>query len=156
MRLYVILGLSIRSLIRSSREGVYLRVIIASTAEQEKRINELIWQLKEEIFPRFFDQKKLQTMYEFGVLELTDSHFKLFGTLQDAFQVISSLQTILSILETDDPASLPVHYQKMFERNIAILEEFDINFPFFLSHFTNKKSPISFLTSTIPANTYLV
>ncbi|MEK4030988.1 DUF5365 family protein [Pseudobacillus sp. FSL P4-0506] len=133
-----------------------MKVIIASTTEQEEKINELIWQLKEEVFPRFFEEEELRIMYEFGILELTDSHFKLFGTLQDAFQVISSLQTILSILETNDPASLPSHYQEMFERNTAILEAFDISFPFFLSHFTNKRSLIPYLTSLTPSNTYLM
>jgi len=133
-----------------------LRVIIASTTEQEEKINELVRQLKEEIFPRFFGKEELQTMYEFGILQLTDGHFKLFGTLQDAFQVISSLQAIISILETGEPASLPLHYQEMFEKNTAILQRFDIRFPFFLSHFNNKKRIVSNLPYATPANIYLI
>ncbi|KIL73003.1 DUF5365 family protein [Bacillus badius] len=133
-----------------------MKVIIASTIEQEERIKELVGQLKEEIFPRFFEKEELQSMYNFGILQLTEYHFQRFDNLQDAFQVISSLQTIISILETDEPAELPVHYQEMFERNTLILQEFDIDFPFFLSHFTHKKTPASYLAFAIPANTYLI
>lgn len=133
-----------------------MKVLIASTAEQEEKIKQLVRQLKEEILPCFFAEEELQNMYEFGVLQLTDSHFRLFDTLHESFQVISSLQTIVSILETGEPASLPSHYQEIFEKNTLILQEFDINFPFFLSQFTNKKSDVSYLTYAVPANTYLI
>ncbi|KAB7704898.1 hypothetical protein F9802_15140 [Bacillus aerolatus] len=133
-----------------------MKVLIASTMEQEEKITELIRQLKEEIFPRFFEMEELERMCEYGVLHLTESHFELFSTLRDAFQLIASLQTIISILETEEPASLPPHYQEMFERNTMILQEFDVSFPFFLSHFTNKKSHVSYLAYATPANTFLI
>ncbi|KMY53137.1 hypothetical protein AC623_03360 [Bacillus sp. FJAT-27231] len=133
-----------------------MRVIIASTTEQEEIINELVRQLKEEILPLFFEKEELQAMYKLGILQLTDDHFQLFGTLQDAFQVISSLQTIISILETGEPASLPLHYKEIFEKNTAILQKFDIRLPFFLSHFHNKKSMVLDLSCATPANIYLI
>ncbi|MFK2825896.1 DUF5365 family protein [Bacillus sp. B190/17] len=133
-----------------------MKVLIASTREQEETIRELVQHLKVDIFPRFFEKEELQEMYEVGVLQLEDNHFSLFGTLQEAFRVISSLQTIVFILETKEPASLPLHYQEIFEKNVMILQRFDISFPFYLSHFTNKKSYISYLDYATPANTYLI
>lgn len=133
-----------------------MKVIIASTSEQEEKIVALVNRLKKDLLPRFFGRKELEKMYESGILDITEEHFEQFGNLRDAFQVITSLQTIAAILETKNPDRLPMTYQEMFEKNTMILQEFGIQFPFFFSHFTNKRNVASLWEHEAPVHTYLM
>ncbi|WP_100330491.1 DUF5365 family protein [Bacillus xiapuensis] len=133
-----------------------MRVLMASTVEQEEKIFELIKQLKEEILPRFLTKEERRRMDELGILELTDLHMESFSILRDAFSVIASLQTIISILELEDPDQLPAYYQEMFQRNIDILRSYGIRFPFLLSHFSFKKRANRSMEYAQPANTFLI
>ena len=66
------------------------------------------------------------------VLAITPEKAQLLSTLKTSYQVIASLQTLVNILE--DPEN-KCKYKHLFERNVQILEDLDIFFPFDLANF---------------------
>ncbi|WP_338753449.1 DUF5365 family protein [Bacillus sp. FJAT-52991] len=133
-----------------------MKIFMASTTEQEEKIVELVCQMKEQILPRFFSEEELQQMHQLGVLNITDAHNDSIHLLRDAFKVIASLQTIIAILEAQDPSQFSACYEAMFERNVAILKEFDLHFPYPLSQFYEKKNHIFNMMYVTPVNKFLV
>ncbi|MCM3239339.1 YhcU family protein [Heyndrickxia oleronia] len=120
-----------------------MKVLYASTEEQEKKIVELINQLYTQIFPFYYEDEEIDEFKKMGVLHIEQLHFENFNTLKDAFQVIASLQTIITILEEKIQKPLHHYYGKLFNRNIDLLEKYDIFFPFNYSIF-NRKDKILF------------
>ncbi|MCM3456820.1 YhcU family protein [Heyndrickxia oleronia] len=120
-----------------------MKVLYASTEEQEKKIVELINQLYTQIFPFYYEDEEIAEFKKMGVLHIEQLHFENFNTLKDAFQVIASLQTIITILEEKMQKPLHHYYGKLFNRNIDLLETYDIFFPFNYSIF-NRKDKILF------------
>jgi hypothetical protein len=120
-----------------------VKVLYASTEEQEKKIVELINQLYTQIFPFYYEDEEIAEFKKMGVLHIEQLHFENFNTLKDAFQVIASLQTIITILEEKMQKPLHHYYGKLFNRNIDLLEKYDIFFPFNYSIF-NRKDKILF------------
>ncbi|GIN38096.1 MULTISPECIES: DUF5365 family protein [Heyndrickxia] len=120
-----------------------MKVLYASTEEQEKKIVELINQLYTQIFPFYYEDEEIAEFKKMGVLHIEQLHFENFNTLKDAFQVIASLQTIITILEEKMQKPLHHYYGKLFNRNIDLLEKYDIFFPFNYSIF-NRKDKILF------------
>ena len=120
-----------------------MKVLYASTEEQEKKIVELINQLYTQIFPFYYEDDEIAEFKKMGVLHIEQLHFENFNTLKDAFQVIASLQTIITILEEKMQKPLHHYYGKLFNRNIDLLEKYDIFFPFNYSIF-NRKDKILF------------
>ena len=99
-----------------------MKVLYASTEEQEKKIVELINQLYTQIFPFYYEDEEIAEFKKMGVLHIEQLHFENFNTLKDAFQVIASLQTIITILEEKMQKPLHHYYGKLFNRNIDLLE----------------------------------
>ncbi|WP_203364110.1 DUF5365 family protein [Bacillus sp. REN10] len=133
-----------------------MKVFMASTKEQEEKIAELVCDIKERILPRFFADEELQQMHKLDVLNITKVHNQSFHLLRDAFKVIASLQTIISILETKDPSQLSAYYEEMFQRNVDILKGFDLHFPYLLSQFHEKKDHVVNMVHVTPVNKLLI
>ena len=111
-----------------------VKVVYASTPEQEETVHELVDVFYQEIFPRYF----------------TDDEIVKF-----AYQVITSLQTLILILNAYEV--LP-KYKALFDRNVQTLKQFGLFFPFEWEHFSSKRYIINEQLSAYvkPANEFLI
>ncbi|WP_433748472.1 DUF5365 family protein [Falsibacillus pallidus] len=134
-----------------------MKVLFASTQEQEEKICELLDTFYSQIFPQYFSDEEIVKFHELKILHTTTRHFEYFGTLKEAFQVISSLQTIISILDVHQKEKLNSFYVNLFTTNVNILQEFGLFFPFTLEQFyPNVDIETSFSIYTKAANEMLV
>jgi len=113
-----------------------VKVVYASTPDQEQKIIELIRKFYSNIFPLYFPDKEIKEFERMQVLHTSRSNFEYFGTLKEAYQVIVSLQTIIFILEA---SNLGEKYEVIFDKNVQTLQEFNIFFPFELNNFYGEK-----------------
>lgn len=109
-----------------------MKIVFASTPTQEEKINELIQTFYSAIFPLYFSDDEIHTFSQLKVLYLTPEQTQVMSTLKTSYQVIASLQTLISILE--EPQSKH-QYQEMFRKNVMIIEEFGLFFPFQFENF---------------------
>ena len=135
--------------------GSSLKIVFASTPGQEEKVEELVRYFYSAVLPLYFTDKDISEFEKLKVLYTSKDHFENFSTLGDAFRVITSLQTIISILETK---KLSNEYLSIFQKNVQILREFGIYFPFqykqFLDASTVQDDYISIYTKA--ANQLLV
>jgi len=110
-----------------------LKIVYASTPGQEEKIVELANYFYTDIFPLYFTDEDIQDFERLEVLHIRPEQFERFSTLGDAFQVITSMQTLISILES---GNIPKKYQMMFRKNVQILTNYGISFPFNYSQFS--------------------
>lgn len=124
---------------RTKKGGSPLKIVFASTPEQESKIKELVSHFYENIFPKYFCDRDINKFTEMNFLKFP-SH-STTGTLKESYQIISSLEIIISLIETN---SLEIgRYQKMFKRNINILNELGMAMPFSYEHFTENNFDVS-------------
>ncbi len=137
-----------------------MKIVFSSTVEQEQEIEYLISKFYSSVFPQFFTEAEIQHFQEIGVLQANKNDFPYNGTLRAAFQVITCLQVMITVLEkkaANQSASLKS--QKMFEQNNTLLNKYGIFFPFNYEHFTyisDENHKQIDLKYTKPANQYLV
>jgi hypothetical protein len=110
-----------------------LRIVFASTPSQEEEICELVRYIYSKVFPLFYTDEEIKEFEQLKVLHFTED----FNTLKDAFQVMASLQTLISILESP---ILYDHYAALFNKNVTILEEYGLSFPFEFQQFIEVKN----------------
>lgn len=113
-----------------------MKVVFASTPDQQEKIMELIRQLYSDVFPNYFSDDEIAEFERLNVLHISSSQFEQLDTLKDAFQVITSLQTLISILESE---SLDEQYIETYYKNISILAQYGLNFPFEFQQFVDLK-----------------
>lgn len=113
-----------------------MKIVYASTPEQELKIKELVQNLYSKIFPLYFPDEDIKEFERLQVLHTSAIQTEYFGTLKEAYKVIASLQTITSILES---SNLEDRYEYLFEKNVCTLKEFGLVFPFSYSHFCEEK-----------------
>jgi hypothetical protein len=111
-----------------------LKIVFASTPGQVKKVEELAQYFYTSILPMYFTDEDIEEFAKHKVLYTTKEQFENFNTLGDAFRVITSLQTIISILESQD---LSDKYSPVFEKNAQTLREFEIYFPFQFNEFVD-------------------
>ncbi|WP_071459027.1 DUF5365 family protein [Bacillus massilinigeriensis] len=116
-----------------------MKIVFASTPGQEKRIVELIRYFYSDVMPLYFNDSEIQRCREEKVLQITREHFETFSTLRDAFRVITSLQTLISILEK---GCFSERYCTLYWKNVSILSDFGFNFPFDFKEF-EESAPVS-------------
>ncbi|QQZ08361.1 DUF5365 family protein [Heyndrickxia vini] len=135
-----------------------MKVLFASTKEQEEKIKELVTYFYSDIFPYYYDDDEIAEFKNIGILKIEKHHFEKFGTLKDAYQVVASLQTIIVILEQKIHKPINKRYEDLFNHNVQILDKFTISFPFFYSQFnsSNKTSTESFSIYKSAANEILI
>jgi len=134
-----------------------MKVVYASTPTQAEKINELIQLFYSTIFPYYFSDDDIRRFSRLRVLSPTDEQMGRIDTLKNSYQVITSLQTILSILENKGNMD---DYKQIFEKNVDILNDLELFFPFSLENFKNRKQiemhGTTFSMYTEATNTYLV
>jgi hypothetical protein len=117
-----------------------VKIVFASTPSQEEEINELVRYVYSNIFPHYFSDEEISQFEELKVLDTSLD----FNTLKDAFQVMTSIQTVISILES---SPLDEQYEMVFNKNVATLKEFGLFFPFDFEQFMEGKSFTSSMLS---------
>lgn len=117
--------------------GFKVKVVYASTPEQEEKIKELIQRFYTDVFPLYFSDEEIREFERLNVLHTSESSFEYFGTLKDAYHVITSLQTLCHILEG---SHFNHHYEPVFKKNVETLNEFGLSFPFCFENFTFLKN----------------
>jgi hypothetical protein len=110
-----------------------VKIVFASTPSQEEEINELVRYFYSNIFPLYFSDEEIHQFEEFKVLDTSLD----FNTLKDAFQIMTSIQTVISILES---TPLDEQYETVFNKNVATLKEYGFFFPFDFEQFVDGKS----------------
>ncbi|WP_342430067.1 YhcU family protein [Neobacillus sp. FSL H8-0543] len=109
-----------------------MKIVFASTPSQEEEICVLVRYIYSKVFPLYFIDEEINEFEQLKVLHFTED----FNTLKDAFQVMASLQTLISILESP---TLYDHYAALFNKNVTLLEEFGLSFPFEFQQFIEAK-----------------
>jgi hypothetical protein len=110
-----------------------VKIVFASTPSQEEEINELVRYIYSNIFPLYFSDEEIYQFEQLGVLHPTED----FSTLKDAFQVMTCIRTLISILES---SQLDCHYATLYDKNVATLEEYGLSFPFDFEQFVSVRS----------------
>jgi hypothetical protein len=119
-----------------------LRVVYAATREQEEYVERLIQHFYSHVFPRYFDDEQIQQFECWQVLSLSSNH-DYNGTMREAFQMISSLHSLLTVIECIETHGINEEYRHVFERNVRLLEQHGIAFPFTIEQF-QKRRPFIF------------
>lgn len=114
-----------------------MKIVFASTPDQEEMIKELVRSFYRDIFPLYYSDKDINEFEKLKVLHTSTRHFEYFGTLKEAYQVITSLQTLISILQSQEPQP---KYKDIFQTNTEILKEYGLFFPFDYEHFLEARS----------------
>lgn len=109
-----------------------MKIVFASTPGQVEKVEELARYFYTSILPLYFTDEDIKEFEKHKVLFTTKEQVENFNTLGDAFRVITSLQTIISILESQD---LSDKYSPVFEKNAQTLRDFEIYFPFQFTEF---------------------
>ena len=107
--------------------GFQVKIVFASTPKQEEEINELVRYIYSNIFPHYFSDEEISQFEWLKVLHTSDKIFEHFSTLKNAFQVMASIQTLISILES---SPLDKQYAPLFNKNVENLQDFGLFFPF--------------------------
>lgn len=130
-----------------------MKIVFASTPDQEEKISELVKRFYRDVFPVYFSDNDIKTFENQNVLTIDDAQRD--GTLKEAYHVIASLQTLLAIFET---SKLSSRYQALFEKNVETLNEYGLFFPFEYKQFVTAKEKKTSLFSTFTraANKLLV
>jgi hypothetical protein len=114
-----------------------VKIVFASVPSQEEEICGLVRYIYSDVFPLYFTDKEIIQFEQLKVLHTSSRHFEAFSTLRDAFYIMSSIQTLISILES---SSLDQRYSTLFNKNAVNLQEFGLFFPFEFEQFAEAKS----------------
>ncbi|MFC0272179.1 DUF5365 family protein [Metabacillus herbersteinensis] len=135
---------------------IFLKVVVASTEEQESHIEELVAQMYTGIFPMYFSDEEIEELHEQAVLRPRTEDSAYNGTLKEAFQIISSLQALIALLENLNDSDRKI-YRSMFERNTRILNEYGYFFPFSFDQFIAATYREGMFSQYVkPANQFLI
>lgn len=110
-----------------------MKTVFSSTIEQEQEINNLVTYFYKTVFPQFFTQNEILHFKEIGVLHKDSGRFIYHGTLKSAFQIMSCLQVILTLLDKKivfNSFQLDLESEELFNHNIRLLNENGLFFPF--------------------------
>ncbi|MFH0067049.1 YhcU family protein [Peribacillus sp. NPDC076916] len=117
-----------------------MKTVFSSTEEQEQEIASLVSRFYESVFPKYFTESEILHFREIGVLEPNQSSVTYLATLRDAFQVMTCLQVLMSILDKqkrEDFIMMESKSEELFQHNITLLNECGIFFPFYYDHFSS-------------------
>ncbi|MBD8071060.1 DUF5365 family protein [Bacillus sp. PS06] len=131
-----------------------MKIVCASTPEQENYIKELIEYIYSEIFPLHFSDEYIIKMEAINVLAPNEEDLQYNGTMKEAFQLISSLQALIAVMETVQYEMIERTHEDIFSKNVMILNEYGYSFPFTLDQFTTLKHEVISRYSK-PTNLYL-
>ncbi|WP_417897542.1 DUF5365 family protein [Bacillus haimaensis] len=137
-----------------------MKVVYASTPEQEDHIGELVQHLLTNILPYYFTDKEIENLESQLSLHTGAVHdtFTVYnGTLKEAFHIISCLQAIIAVIETIQDEGIKLKHRELYTRNVNMLRDFGFSFPFAIEQFTQQTKNPTMLSKFIRAsNQFLV
>lgn len=114
-----------------------LKIVYASTVEQEQKIQHLVKHFYSVILPKYYTDQDISKFMEMNFLNILGEN-ELTGTLKESYQIISSLETLIFLIESD--AFKNEKYQELFEKNAQILNNLGVSFPFSYKQFVEEKT----------------
>jgi hypothetical protein len=137
-----------------------VKVVYASTPEQEDHIGELVQHLLTNILPYYFTDKEIENLESQLSLHTGAVHdtFTVYnGTLKEAFHIISCLQAIIAVIETIQDEGIKLKHRELYKRNVNMLRDFGFSFPFAIEQFTQQtKNPMMLSKFIRASNQFLV
>lgn len=112
-----------------------MKTVYVQTDEQIERIQQLVEYMYSVIFPQYFTARKID---EFRLLNFlnADKRNTRDETLPESYQIITSLETIIFIIES---GVLDIEkYQRLFIHNAEQLTKIGYDFPFSYTSFLNQ------------------
>ncbi|BAD74851.1 hypothetical protein GBL_2993 [Geobacillus kaustophilus GBlys] len=116
-----------------------LKMMYAATPEQEHYMQYLLNYFYTDVFPYYFDDEQIRQFEEWGILSLDHEHVAYNGTMKEAFQIISALQSLITVIEHIGEHGDLEQYEWLFVRNQKILARHGIAFPFHAKQFTCRR-----------------
>ncbi|KIP21891.1 hypothetical protein JV16_01091 [Anoxybacillus ayderensis] len=113
-----------------------MKTVYVATEEQKQYIQSLIEQFYTCIFPKYFTDHEIETFQSLGILQFQSSTYD--GTLKEAFEIISALQSLQAIIEFASLHGVS-YYNQLFQRNVEQLVRHGISFPLTPEHFSHEK-----------------
>ncbi|MBS2968049.1 DUF5365 family protein [Metabacillus sp. KIGAM252] len=133
-----------------------MKIVTASTDEQEQHIEELIEEMYKEVFPIYFSDETIGQFEKMSVLKPTEETMIYNGTLKEAFEIMSSLQTLIAVLKHADEQEKQ-EYAGLYDRNREILGRYGYDLPLSISDFLTAGGQRNlFSRYTRAANKYLI
>jgi len=119
-----------------------MKIVLGSTKEQDKTIDQLLIKLRYSILPLYVSEEELSAYDSMGLLQFNSQRNLYNGTLKEAFQVMTALQTVISIIENEKKfdAEEYIKYEDKFNYNTELLNNYGLFFPFNLHYFKSTKS----------------
>ncbi|MEC1501400.1 DUF5365 family protein [Bacillus sonorensis] len=108
-----------------------MRIVKAATEEQESYIQELASELFQ-VFPLYFNKQKIKELKQQGALDFKEYEYK--GTLDESFQIITSLQLIHTLL-TKPKRQWVLKDRELFDKSSKKLNDCGLYFPLTSSDF---------------------
>lgn len=132
-----------------------MKIVFASTPSQEEEISGFVRYIYSNVFPLYFTEDEINEFEQLKVLDIMENQVEVFGTLKDAFQVMTCMQTLISIIESSD---LDDQFSILFSKNVSHLQELGLFFPFEYEQFVVAKRMNNHLLSinTKAANELLI
>lgn len=118
-------------------------MVFAATDEQEQQIKELLFHLRTNILPDYVSSQELNQYDDMGLLEFSSHDCKYHGTLKEAYQVMTALKMLISIIEYVNKSKDVSQYEELFIRNVTILNDYSLFFPFTIQCFKEKQKTSS-------------
>lgn len=110
-----------------------MKVITASTPEQQNYVSDLIEKLYENIFPYFFSNDYIRELKDFKLMQVPNLEDL---SLTEIMEVTAAIQTITTILDQLAKSNQKLdEYSEAFNKNAVILSKYHIDFPFKLVDF---------------------
>jgi Family of unknown function (DUF5365) len=133
---------------------VIMKIVTASTPEHEQYILSLVDYFYTSLFPDFFTDEEIEQFSSLNILDIRFNNEQI-SILKNSFEIISSLQTIISIIEMVDEHERE-KYKVMFEKNVQRLERYGIHFPFKMKHFQYPLKEMRLSQYSKPDNEFLI
>ena len=118
-----------------------MKIVLGSTKEQDKTIDQLLIKLRYSILPLYVSEEELSAYDSMGLLQFNSQRNLYTGTLKEAFQVMAALQTVISIIEKVDEHP---KYEEKFNINTGLLNYYGLFFPFTLHSFKSNIPKLSY------------
>ncbi|MGM9923162.1 MAG: DUF5365 family protein [Bacillus sp. (in: firmicutes)] len=115
-----------------------MKIVFSSTDEQEQEIEKALHNLRSVVLPRYIPNRDLEQYNAIGLLQFSTHGGKYNGTLKEAYQLMTSLHTITSIIAYINSAveEEKSQYELLFMRNVEILNDLGLLFPFTFNCFS--------------------
>ncbi|WP_374720639.1 DUF5365 family protein [Peribacillus tepidiphilus] len=138
-----------------------MKIVYSSTYEQEEEISALISYIYSNVFTKYLKEKEIKQYKKMRVFDYPSLGTHYYGTLKEAYQIMTSLQVIISIIEKKNQFEDcdDVKLEELFVRNVKILEKYGMFFPLTFEHFssiTPLEGEKPFFMVPQPSNTMLI